>query len=252
MVLDMLFGQLSEVCWVYVVECCCWLVLVLLCLLLWQGWCYVIGCVNDILQVWLEFGYVINVVVLIGWCEMSCGFFFDCCVFLIFYDLISDVDGEIVEGILFVVGLVGVGIVFEYYFFIVDNECFGCGLKIIYNIIGLFGVMEGVDFDLCIGLFWQMVEIYELMCLLVVVEQMFEWLMVIFKCQLLLQELIDNVWIILVVKDLFIVVFYIYCLRCGWLLWFGKIVLLQVVCLVDWFVGEIGVLVLVLLFGVVL
>jgi uncharacterized protein YbcC (UPF0753/DUF2309 family) len=169
---------------------------------------------------------------------MSRGLFLDRRVFLISYDPLADVSGQIVESILLAAGPVGAGIALEYYFSSVDNERFGCGSKITHNITGLFGVMEGADSDLRTGLPWQMVEIHEPMRLLVVVEQTPALLTEILNRQAPLQELINNGWIILASKDPCTVALHQYCPRRGWLPWSGAAVLPQVAHSADWFAGE--------------
>jgi uncharacterized protein YbcC (UPF0753/DUF2309 family) len=105
---------------------------------------------------------------------MSRGAFFDRRVFLISYDPLPDVDGRVLEATLLAAGPVGAGINLEYYFSTVNNEGFGCGSKVMHNLAGLFGVMQGASSDLRTGLPLQMVEIHEPMRLLVIVEQTLE------------------------------------------------------------------------------
>ena len=169
---------------------------------------------------------------------MSRGLFLDRRVFLISYDPLADLSGQIVENILLAAGPVGAGIALEYYFSTVDNERFGCGSKITHNITGLFGVMEGADSDLRTGLPWQMVEIHEPMRLLVVVEQTPAVLTEILARQPALQELIGNAWIILAAKDPLTATIQQYCPRRGWLPWTGRSVLPQVARSRDWFAGS--------------
>jgi uncharacterized protein YbcC (UPF0753/DUF2309 family) len=107
----------------------------------------------------------------IGRRTMSRRAFFDRRVFLISYDPLPDGEGRILEATLLAAGPVGAGINLEYYFSTVDNEGFGCGSKVMHNLAGLFGVMQGASSDLRTGLPLQMVEIHEPMRLLVVVEQ---------------------------------------------------------------------------------
>lgn len=46
------------------------------------------------------------------------------------------------------------GVNFEYYFLCVDNMLFGVGIKFLYNVMGLFGVVNGFDGDFCLGFFF--------------------------------------------------------------------------------------------------
>jgi uncharacterized protein YbcC (UPF0753/DUF2309 family) len=196
------------------------------------------GRANDISQARPELGHATNAAAFIGRREMSRGLFLDRRVFLISYDPLADLTGQIVESILLAAGPVGAGIALEYYFSTVDNERFGCGSKITHNITGLFGVMEGADSDLRTGLPWQMVEIHEPMRLLVVVEQTPAVLSEILARQPALQELIGNGWIILAAKDPLTVTIQQYCPRRGWLPWSGRAVLPQVARSRDWFAGS--------------
>ena len=92
---------------------------------------------------------------------MSRGAFFDRRAFLISYDPTQDPEGLILERHLLINGPVGAGISLEYYFSMVDNEYYGCSTKIMHNIAGLLGVMEGAASDLRTGLPRQMIEIHE-------------------------------------------------------------------------------------------
>ncbi|MBF0181625.1 MAG: DUF2309 domain-containing protein [Magnetococcales bacterium] len=155
----------------------------------------------DFSQARPELGHATNAAALIGRRSVSRGAFFDRRLFLISYDPTQDVDGKIVEGILLAAGPVGAGISLEYYFSTVDNDRYGCGTKIVHNITGLFGVMEGTGSDLRTGLPRQMIEIHEAMRLLVVVEQKPEILTAIYLRQPEIRELVGNAWIILAAID---------------------------------------------------
>jgi len=132
---------------------------------------------------------------------MSRGAFFDRRVFLISYDPLADGDGRILEATLLAAAPVGAGINLEYYFSTVNNEGYGCGSKVMHNLAGLFGVMQGSSSDLRTGLPLQMVEIHEAMRLLVIVEQTREIIGAIYQRQPPLQELIGNGWVVLAALD---------------------------------------------------
>jgi len=83
----------------------------------------------------------------------------------------------------------------------VDNERYGCGTKVVHNITGLFGVMEGTSSDLRPGLPRQMIEIHEAMRLLLIVEHELPVLDALCARQSPLQELVGNGWVQLAVKD---------------------------------------------------
>jgi len=155
----------------------------------------------DFSQARPELGHVTNAAAIIGRRELSRGLFFDRRVYLISYDPMSDPEGKIIEGILLAAGPVGAGINLEYYFSTVNNNYFGCSSKVMHNLTGFFGVMDGANSDLRTGLPRQMIEIHEAMRLLVIVEQRPEILSAIYHRQPLLQELIGNLWIHLAASD---------------------------------------------------
>lgn len=159
------------------------------------------GRARDFSQARPELGHVTNAVAVIGRRSMTQGAFFDRRMFLISYDPTLDPDGRIVESILLNAGPVGAGIALEYYFSTVDNDRFGCGTKVVHNVTGFFGVMEGTSSDLRTGLPRQMIEIHEAMRLLVVVEQTPEILTAIYQRQPVIQELVGNAWIQLACMD---------------------------------------------------
>lgn len=148
-----------------------------------------------------ELGHATVATAFIGRRSMSRGAFFDRRSFLISYDPIADEGGRILEATLLAAGPVGAGIALEYYFSTVDNERFGCGSKIMHNLAGLIGVMEGASSDLRTGLPRQMIEIHEAMRLLVIIEQAREVVTAIYERQPPLRELIGNGWIVVAVKE---------------------------------------------------
>jgi uncharacterized protein YbcC (UPF0753/DUF2309 family) len=155
---------------------------------------------QDIGQARPELGHATVAAAFIGRRTMSRGAFFDRRVFLISYDPLPDTDGRVLEATLLAAGPVGAGINLEYYFSTVNNEGFGCGSKVMHNLAGLFGIMQGASSDLRTGLPLQMVEIHEPMRLLVIVEQTLEIISAIYQRQPPLQELIGNGWVVLAAK----------------------------------------------------
>ena len=159
--------------------------------------------------------------------------------FLISYDPSQDLDGKIIETILLAAGPVGAGINLEYYFSTVNNEYYGCGTKIMHNVSGLMGVMEGASSDLRTGLPRQMIEIHEAMRLLVVVEAKTDVLTAIYQRQPPLQELIGNGWLVVAAKDPDSEAIHCFDPSQGWVPWqAGEAKLPTVACSVDWFAGE--------------
>jgi len=155
----------------------------------------------DFSQARPELGHATNAAAFIGRRSMSRGTFLDRRVFLISYDHTIDADGKVLERLLLANGPVGAGINLEYYFSTVDNARYGSGSKVTHNLVGLFGVMDGVSSDLRTGLPLQMVEVHEAMRLQVVVEASVDILTAIYQRQPDLQELIGNGWLLLSALD---------------------------------------------------
>ena len=156
---------------------------------------HVIARSYDFSQARPELGHATNATAFIGRRSLSQGAFFDRRAFLISYDASTDPEGKIIEAILLAAGPVGAGINLEYYFSTVNNDEYGCGTKVMHNLTGLFGVMEGAGSDLRTGLPLQMIEIHEAMRLLVIVEAKTEILGEIYARQPVIQELVGNRWI---------------------------------------------------------
>ena len=148
-----------------------------------------------------ELGHATIAVGFVGRRYLSQGLFMDRRCFLISYDATVDPEGAFLERLLLSAGPVGAGISLEYYFSAVNNEKYGCGSKIVHNLSGLFGVMEGASSDLRTGLPQQMIEIHEPMRLQLVVEATTETLTEIYMRQPSIQELVGNGWILLSAKD---------------------------------------------------
>jgi hypothetical protein len=165
------------------------------------AWNHVTGRANDYSQARPELGHATNASAFIGRRSATRGAFFDRRMFLISYDPSQDPDGSVIERHLLTNGVVGAGISLEYYFSTVNNERYGCGTKVMHNVAGLLGVMEGASSDLRTGLPRQMIEIHEAMRLLAVVEQKIDVLSAVYQRQPPLQELVGNGWVQLAAKD---------------------------------------------------
>jgi uncharacterized protein YbcC (UPF0753/DUF2309 family) len=165
------------------------------------AWRHVTGRANDYSQARPELGHATNASAVIGRRAVSRGAFLDRRAFLISYDPTQDPDGAIVERHLLTNGVVGAGISLEYYFSTANNERYGCGTKVMHNVTGLLGVMEGAASDLRTGLPRQMIEVHEAMRLLAVVEQKTEVLTAVYQRQPPLQELVGNGWVQLAAID---------------------------------------------------
>jgi hypothetical protein len=197
------------------------------------------GRARDFSQTRPELGHATNAAAFIGRRAATRGVFFDRRLFLISYDPTTDPDGRVLERLLLANGPVGAGISLEYYFSSVNNELYGCGTKVLHNVSGLFGVMEGTTSDLRTGLPRQMIEVHEAMRLQVIVEAKTELLTEIYQRQPPLQQLIGNGWLLLSAKDPdspHIDVFYP---QRGWIPWTGPLGSLPTVARAsDWYAGR--------------
>ncbi len=186
-----------------------------------------------------ELGHVTNAVALVGRRSLSQGIFLDRRAFLISYDYRDDPDGHILEEVLLVAAPVGAGISLEYYFSTVNNSHYGSGSKIMHNVTGLLGVMEGTASDLRTGLPKQMIEIHEPMRLLLVLEAQRHVVQQVYQRQADLQTLIKNLWVQLAVKEPETGLIYEFHPNTGFVPWHSNVSPLpEVECSADWFSGS--------------
>ncbi len=193
---------------------------------------------NDYSQPRPELGHVTNACAFFGRRAMSRGAYFDRRAFLISYDPTQDPEGKVLERHLLINGAVGAGINLEYFFSTVNNEAFGCGSKIMHNVAGYFGVMQGAGSDLRTGLPKQMIEIHEAMRLLVVIEQTLDIITAVYQRQPPLQELVGNGWVIVAAKDPETGAIHQFDPASGWVPWSGQVEVKTVRQSVNWFAGE--------------
>lgn len=142
-----------------------------------------------------ELNHATNVLCIVGSRELSKGLFLDRRSFLNSYDWKQDKDGAQLLGILKAVAPVCGGINLEYYFSRTDNQKMGAGTKLPHNVMGLFGVANGIDGDLRPGLPAQMIEVHEPKRLLVIIEQMPELVLAVLKSHEPTYEWFKNEWI---------------------------------------------------------
>lgn len=117
-----------------------------------------------------EYNHSNNSLYIIGSRKLTKNLFLDQRAFLNSYDYKQDQDGVYLANILNAgTGVCG-GINLEYYFSAVDNEKLGAGSKLPQNILGLYGVANGVKGDLRPGLPWQMIDVHDPIRILTVVE----------------------------------------------------------------------------------
>lgn len=78
--------------------------------------------------------------------------------FLNSYDCRHDEGFAVLESIMTAPMIVGAWINLQYYGSVVDNRVFGCGNKVLHNVVGRLGVLEGTGGDLRTGLPWQSIH----------------------------------------------------------------------------------------------
>lgn len=117
-----------------------------------------------------ELNHATNALCIVGRRELSKGLFLDRRSFLNSYNYAIDPDGTYLFNILKAAAPVCGGINLEYYFSRVDNQKLGAGTKLPHNVMGLFGVANGIDGDLRPGLPSQMIEVHDPVRILFIVE----------------------------------------------------------------------------------
>jgi uncharacterized protein YbcC (UPF0753/DUF2309 family)/NADH:ubiquinone oxidoreductase subunit 5 (subunit L)/multisubunit Na+/H+ antiporter MnhA subunit len=102
--------------------------------------------------------------------------------------------------------VVGTWINLQYYASTVDNRVYGCGNKVLHNVVGTIGVLEGNGGDLRVGLPWQSVHdgerfVHEPMRLCVVIEAPIDAMNRILEKHPPVRALADNGWLHLYALD---------------------------------------------------
>lgn len=123
--------------------------------------------------------------------------------FLHSYECSLDEDGKVLELIMTAPMVVAQWINMQYYLSTVDNETFGSGSKVVHNVIGDFGVMQGAQSDLQIGLPLQSLmtadaRIHEPMRLLAVLRAPLKSIDAVLNNHPEVRKLVLNRWIRLV------------------------------------------------------
>lgn len=118
-----------------------------------------------------ELNHATNALCIIGRRSLTKNIFLDRRSFLNSYDYRVDPDGKYLLNILKAAAPVCGGINLEYFFSRTDNQKLGAGTKLPHNVMGLFGVANGIEGDLRPGLPGQMIEVHDPVRLLIVVEQ---------------------------------------------------------------------------------
>ncbi len=117
-----------------------------------------------------ELNHATNSLCFVGRRNLTKNLFLDRRSFMNSYDYRIDMEGKYLTNILNAVAPVCGGINLEYYFSRVDNHKLGAGTKLAHNVMGLFGVANGIDGDLRPGLPSQMIEVHDPIRLMVIVE----------------------------------------------------------------------------------
>ena len=117
-----------------------------------------------------ELNHATNTLCVVGRRNLTKNLFLDRRAFMNSYDYTIDKEGSLLFNIMKPLGPVCGGINLEYFFSRVDNQKLGAGTKLPHNVMGLFGVANGIDGDLRPGLPSQMIEVHDPVRLLIIVE----------------------------------------------------------------------------------
>jgi len=117
-----------------------------------------------------ELNHATNALCIVGRRSLTQHLFLDRRAFLNSFDYKVDPEGKYLFNILKAAAPVCGGINLEYFFSRVDNQKLGAGTKLPHNVMGLFGVANGIDGDLRPGLPSQMIEVHDPVRLMIVVE----------------------------------------------------------------------------------
>jgi uncharacterized protein YbcC (UPF0753/DUF2309 family) len=148
-----------------------------------------------------ELNHATNALLLVGRRAFSKHLFLDRRAFLNSYNPTTDADGQQLADILNAITPVCGGINLEYYFSRTDNYRLGAGTKLPHNVMGLFGVANGLEGDLRTGLPSQMIEVHDPIRLLIAIEQTPEIVLAAITTSERLYEWFKNEWVRLVAID---------------------------------------------------
>lgn len=146
-----------------------------------------------------ELNHATNSLCIVGRRDVSKHLFLDRRSFMNSFDYEIDKEGKYLTAILNAVAPVCGGINLEYYFSRVDNHKLGAGTKLAHNVMGLFGVANGIDGDLRPGLPSQMIEVHDPIRLMVIVEHFPEVVLATIQKNPATYQWFDNEWIHLMV-----------------------------------------------------
>ncbi|MEA5259503.1 DUF2309 domain-containing protein [Arcicella aquatica] len=148
-----------------------------------------------------ELNHATNAVCIVGRRELSKELFLDRRAFMNSYNYQVDLEGKFLFNILKAAAPVCGGINLEYYFSRVDNQKLGAGSKLPHNVMGLFGVANGIDGDLRPGLPSQMIEVHDPIRMLFIVEHFPEVVLNTIKILPETYEWFNNEWVHLIVVN---------------------------------------------------
>jgi uncharacterized protein len=146
-----------------------------------------------------ELNHATNALCIVGRRSLTRGVFLDRRSFLNSYDYAIDPEGNYLFNILKAAAPVCGGINLEYFFSRVDNQKLGAGTKLPHNVMGLFGVANGIDGDLRPGLPSQMIEVHDPVRLLIVVQHQPEVVLATIKRNPDTYQWFENEWVHLAV-----------------------------------------------------
>jgi uncharacterized protein YbcC (UPF0753/DUF2309 family) len=146
-----------------------------------------------------ELNHATNALCIVGRRSLTKNLYLDRRSFLNSYDYRVDPEGKLLFGVMKPLGPVCGGINLEYFFSRVDNHKLGAGTKLPHNVMGLFGVANGIDGDLRPGLPSQMIEVHDPVRLMVIVEHFPEVVLEVIKKDPAVYEWFINEWVHLTV-----------------------------------------------------
>ncbi|CAD7967840.1 unnamed protein product [Amoebophrya sp. A120] len=155
--------------------------------------------VEDLGEARPELGHATNAAIVIGRRELTKDKFFARRIFLVSYDPQNDdALGTNLETLLTPAIIVCSGISLEYLFSTTDG---GAGTKVPMNLVGMFGVQQGVSGDLMPGLPTQMTEWHVPVRAVYVVDGKVEAVKAVLARKLNLKRIIENNWVRFFVRD---------------------------------------------------
>jgi uncharacterized protein len=145
-----------------------------------------------------ELNHATNALCIVGRRDLTKNIFLDRRSFMNSYDYTIDPEGKLLVNIMKPLGPVCGGINLEYFFSRVDNHKLGAGTKLPHNVMGLFGVANGIDGDLRPGLPSQMIEVHDPVRLMIIVEHFPEIVLKTIQSNDSMYEWFINEWVHLV------------------------------------------------------